>query len=1254
MSISARSPLAPSNQSTSNQTIGSQTIGDRSTVNVQARACIQATVRNTILKPLSLARRGTRWLMAASIAVAMLSPVPGFAQDLVPAQASQTDLDKPVDSGSLETASPDFRLDLDNPRIISPRPGRVVPFFTKKGRQRGCDYVVYSLSFGLRGSPQAFANPGFAATLERARIDFKDQLPHGLRIVGVHVSGDGTDASGGPLPGGSISTSANPNDTADVSDFRISASDLDGVGAPNERVIAFQITARIDHAAFPSPAIVDNQGLIKVTAGPGTGTIIPSQDPGKPDDGNVLTGEKTSIKIDVTKCDPPPPPPGKECFKVQRGTVDCVPGGGAFIYHMPVSAEMAGKWVQLSTTTPGITIIPDTQLVPEGGGVLDWKVVGASTGDVIRLVVTGIDTYAGPEEGWGLCCTQTIEIVIPRDQRCPPKDREPDLKVEKRAEVRRCTMGGGCDFTIRVTNVGGGPYHGKIVLDEVTLPAGSTLDSGPNAPWACAPAATPMICTHPVTTLNPGASVDLELRFKPAVGWQGRVLRNCAAYNYGASGKPLFGSQQNDRGCASIPICRRGDRDCRPQVERKVDLILKKRARTEACTADGVCTFVIDIINNGSVPHDGPLTIIDTYPGGAPASSTFGPTPPWTCGPNGPGQFRCDNAGIVLLPGASTPIFVKAVIPAGYRPGTVENCAEVKAVPGEGDLTNNRACAKQRIRHPDGGKPAMRITKVCSGSLAGAAAVTCRITVISTGTTAPTGPVRVNDSATLVAGGAPVQVQTVTPDGAEWACGPVPANVLSCQIPGAVMTPGTSRHFDVTVAGNGPFENCARGSYGPAPGDDIVYPIGRACAKGGGASTIRVEKTGDAECRIGQPCSFEITIANEGESPFSGPVRIGDAIGLDGLGRLEGVAITSIEPPFGCAPEPATLPASCIADLTLAAGESHVHRVTVIIPDGGRLADLQDTVSGQNCVGVLSPDTPVRRAGDVLSRDLTGVQGDRGKAYACHPFTIKREVKRECSRGFVMNDAGNCVCPAGTIFRNGQCSSGGGTVIIPKPKDPQRCVLLKGQIRTSDGRCICPRGTELENGRCVSTDEPPERLCQLLPGQIRTQDGDCICPRGTELRADACRPIRKKPPVVEQCKLLRGQIRTKNGDCVCPRGTELKGRACVPIVKKPTVEQCTIRGQVHNKRGACVCPRGTEVIRGACRRPPVACAPGSRLINGQCLPIIKRRCPVGTVGQYPNCTPIRRTPTLQINPNLLLNPDILQRPMPKRRPPAPQ
>ncbi len=147
-----------------------------------------------------------------------------------------------------------------------------------------------------------------------------------------------------------------------------------------------------------------------------------------------------------------------------------MPGGGAFIYHMPVGPELGGKWVQLRTTTPGITVAPMLQIVPLGGGVLNWTITGALPGDVVHLIVTGIETYAGPEEGVGLCCTQTIDIVIPPDLECPPERGEPDIKVEKRADVARCTPEGGCDFTIRVTNVGDAPYNGPIVLDEVTAP----------------------------------------------------------------------------------------------------------------------------------------------------------------------------------------------------------------------------------------------------------------------------------------------------------------------------------------------------------------------------------------------------------------------------------------------------------------------------------------------------------------------------------------------------------------------------------------------------------------------------------------------------------------------------------------------------------------------------------------------------------------------------------------------------------------
>ena len=356
----------------------------------------QPNVMETIMQPLpSSPARSARWLMAAGLAFAAMLPRAG-------AHSRCGRLD-----GRRSNSTPARSRSGRRSSRSSPRRASSMTATTSST----------TLRFGARGDPAQFLDPNIHRRAEDAHawISATSFRP-ASRSSDVEVSGDGTDAAGGPLPAGR--SAPRPTRTTRPS------SRTSGCRQPTSTAAAFgralyrhRITAKIDHAAFPAPTMVDNQGFDhgrpsrRRRRSTSLRTIR-----ALPDDGDFLTGEPTSIRIDVTDCEPPPPPPpgGDEpCFEVVTGEVDCVPGAA-----------------RSSTTCPSAPSLPASGCSSHHDARHHHRSCRAAgsgrrrrsrldhhrrlPGDVVHLVVTGIETYAGPEEGVGLCCTQTVDLVIPR------------------------------------------------------------------------------------------------------------------------------------------------------------------------------------------------------------------------------------------------------------------------------------------------------------------------------------------------------------------------------------------------------------------------------------------------------------------------------------------------------------------------------------------------------------------------------------------------------------------------------------------------------------------------------------------------------------------------------------------------------------------------------------------------------------------------------------------------------------------------
>ncbi|MEM9027255.1 MAG: hypothetical protein AAGC70_02700 [Pseudomonadota bacterium] len=949
--------------------------------------------------------------------------------------------------------------------------------FTKSARQLSCNYVEFVMRFGATGRAGVIDDATRAGDFDKAALTFTDRLSHaGLKWVRADVTGDVAGPRDGAVPAARITTDSHTGDTLKIDDLRFSAKSVSG--APLTRHITIRALAKIDRGKFASPTTVASQATIRAVV-PGRYDQTWLSDTEALASSNPFKGQQTRVSINMSDCptlrpvaaaddagddavgDDPATDSGDDgaedggddgdvvdadseaCFKTDDGEVDCGDAPGTYVYTMPVDAEYAGRFIELTSLTPGVFVLDLPQLVPPGGGELTWTIVGAAPGMTVELVANGLEgdvkALEDVENALTLCCTQTIKIEIPEDLPCdlaaddaPP----PDVEVLVNALVPSCTLSGGCKFAIEIKNVGASPYEGPLHLRETLTPRGGTFESV-SPGWSCGPSSSGAVqdvaCQHQSVRLRPGQRRLLEVSIKPSAT-SGNYIQNCARFDYASAGVKPFGKFTNDAACARIPICE--GESCAPPpppTEGTPLLELSKAALAGTCFShtDGtlaVCRFGVTVRNVGTGLFAGPASFEDQFQTPVTRVSASGST--WRCSPDGAsGKINCKSDRLVLPPGAEARVRVTGWVKIADVPDrTVKNCARLFFEAGFGP----RVCARMSLPEPpeepgpeEPGDADIEIGKACKPSALGAPA-NCRITVTNHGTAVHSGAITVNE-VNKTAAGDTVPLQTVTPDvSADWRCGSVPSSNLSCIIDGAKVATGETRFFDVTfnVPAGSTYKNCASGMI---QGATDVHDLNEACVSGTSAD-ITVDKTGPGSCEAGKNCTFAISISNNAKTDFSGPIAISDVLSNGGatVGRLD---VVSISPSLGCGTRPTQLPFSCDATVKIRAGETKTHKVVVRMPDSAKEGTYR------NCAMVSAPDL-VDASSDV-GGNTSGSGPDSGPKdvegpLSCHSFTLTTPTP-VCTPPLVLRADGNCACPRGQIWNGRRC--------VGEPEEPPITII---------------------------------------------------------------------------------------------------------------------------------------------------------------------------------------------------------------------
>ena len=295
-----------------------------------------------------------------------------------------------------------------------------------------------------------------------------------------------------------------------------------------------------------------------------------------------------------------------------------------------------------------------------------------------------------------------------------------------------------------------------------------------------------------------------------------------------------------------------------------MDLTITKRHSQDTVVQGQTFLYIITVLNVGSSPSSGPVTVTETPPAGLTVTALSGPG--WTCTVATGTCTRSD----ALAPASSYPeITVTTVVGASVVPGTVTNTAVVSGG-GDSNTGNNTATDPTVITSPVGG-PDLTLTKAQSEGVVVAGQpikFTIRVTNVGSGSTS--GQVTVTEAT-------PPGLTITELSGSGWTCFVATQTCLRAD----ALAPSAS-YPDITVtavippAAVGTIVNGAVVSGGgdSNPGNNTAS----ATVPLAPVADIQLTKSADNPTpTVGEPVVFTVQAVNAGPSPATG-VQITDSL----------------------------------------------------------------------------------------------------------------------------------------------------------------------------------------------------------------------------------------------------------------------------------------------------------------------------------------------------------------------------------------